>query len=190
MLGGRCQDKNPNNFKPNQPQQPWGLNKSSPPPQTLSCPCNKHMKLETKAAHLPQDLPVLVTSKRNWNDGHEVQHWGMHCYTIALTCPDKSSIPLIALIVRAMPQLCVLLILIHNKSWWVFCLPQIDFALGTTSPGHTSSFFRYDIHPPRQTVVGLGDPSCTSPWILLLPPAHRQDGTISFIILGIHIKPT
>ncbi len=35
----------------------------------------------------------------------------MHCYTIALTCPDKSSIALIALIVRAMPQLCVLLIL-------------------------------------------------------------------------------
>ena len=37
-------------------------------------------------------------------------------------------------------QLCVLLILIHNKSWWFFCLPQIDFTLGTTSPGHTSSF--------------------------------------------------
>ena len=53
---------------------------------------------------------MLVTSKGNRNDGHEVQHWGMHCYTIALTCPDKSSIALIALIVRAMPQLCVLLI--------------------------------------------------------------------------------
>jgi len=48
------------------------------------------------------------------------------CYTIALTCPDKSSIALIALIVRAMPQLCVLLILIHNTSCWFFCLPPID----------------------------------------------------------------
>ena len=121
MVGGRCQDKNPN-----QPQQPWGLNKSRPPPPTLSCPCNNHKKLETKSAHLPQDLPVLVTSRGNWNDGHEVQHWGVHCYTIALTCPDKSSIALIALIVRAMPQLCVLLIFIHKTSCWFFCLQPTD----------------------------------------------------------------
>ena len=111
MVGGRCQDKTQTTLNPNQPQQPWSLNKSSPPPTTLSWPCNKHNKLETKSAHLPQDLPVLVTIRGSWNDGHEVQHWGMHCYTIALTCPDKSSIALIALIVRAMPQLCVLLIL-------------------------------------------------------------------------------
>ena len=39
----------------------------------------------------------------------------MHCYTIALTCPDKSRIALIALIVRVMPQLCVLLIFAKTR---------------------------------------------------------------------------
>ena len=143
MVGGRCQDKNPN-----QPQQPWGLNKSRPPPPTLSCPCNKHKKLETKSAHLPQGLPVLVTSKGNRNDGHEVQHWGVHCYTIALTCPDKSSIALIALIVRAMPQLCVLLIFIHKTSCWFFCLTQLTH-------GPTLQFKENEKHPWRILTVEI-----------------------------------